>query len=340
MSIALLSSQVAPETFNSDFYVTAASVIPVLFLAVALQSQFQQDLLKLVFRPMRRELYRKVATTWIQALTYYVTLYSTVFGTFTVGLLILAIAVYGVLGEILAIAVLAAQSTAPVAARLPGLNVEATVRISVEFLTGVVAVTSALVLAKFVRGLLRELRDLWRKRRAANRAAWGDWLVAGLPYAVWRKRRDDARTFPVVWRPDAPDDGGFSDPVVTMRGTVFIYVSPLVDATAQEAYPDIVSGGQVTVTDHSGRKIGAGTLTRNADPVLAAAKLEKSSGGDWPKPTAAELAAPGAVYDFTVTIPWLVRYAITVGRQDAVYFTAAQMGDPLLVFTATPEPSS
>jgi hypothetical protein len=196
------------------------------------------------------------------------------------------------------------------------------------------------VLAKFVRGLLRQLRDLGRKRRAANRAASRGWLVAGLPYAIWRKRRKDAKTFPVVWQPDAPDDGGFSDPLVTVHGIVFAYVSPLVGLTVQEAYPDIVTGGQVTVTDHSGRKIGAGTLTRNPDPVLAVAKLEKASEWDGPKLTAAELAAAGAVYDFTVTIPWLIRFAITVGSQDAVSVTAAQLWRMFLVFTTTPEPSS
>ena len=336
MSIALLSSQAAPETFNSDFYVTAASVIPVLFLAVALQSQFQQDLLQLVFRPMHRELYRAVPTTGIQIFKYYVTLYSTIIGTFAVLGLIAAIAVYGVLGEILAIAVLAAQSTAPVAADLPGIGIEDTVRNSVEFLTAVVALTVALVLVKFVRGLLRQLKSLGRKRRAANKAAYSDWLVASLPRDVWRRRRDDAITFPAFWQPDAPDDGGFSDPVVTVHGTVFIFISPLVDATVEETYPDIVSGGRVTVTDHSGRKIGAGRLTRNPDLAPAVAQFEKAAEGYGPRPTTAELAASAAVYDFTVTIPWVVRFAIMVGRQDAVYFTAAQMRRVFLVFTATP----
>lgn len=86
MSLALLSSPAAAPAFSSDFYVTAASVIPVLFLAVALQSQFQQDLLSTVlFRPMRRELYRPAPTTLLRVAAYYGTLYFIVFGTRAAG---------------------------------------------------------------------------------------------------------------------------------------------------------------------------------------------------------------------------------------------------------------
>ena len=268
-----------------------------------------------------------------QTIEYFGTLYFTAFGTLAVGLLILFIAGLGVLGEILAIAALAAQSTAPIAAQLPGMNIENTVRFSVEFLTVVVAVTSSLVLAKFLRRLLHELGNLWRQRRAANRAAWGDWL-ARVPYAVWRQRRADARTFPLAWQPDAPDDGGFSDPVITVHGSVFVYVSPLAGSTMQEASPPIASGGQVTVTDTSGRQIGTGTLTNNPDPGQAVAKLEKATAG--PKPTASELTA---VYDFTITLPWLINYGITVCQQETIHLTAAEMQAPLLWFAFAPEPS-
>jgi hypothetical protein len=339
MSISLLSSPAAPQAFNGDFYVTAASVIPVLFLAVALQSQLQQDLLTWVFRPMRRELYRPPAITVRQTVKYVGTLYFTVLGTFAVGLLIFLIAGLGVLGEILAIAALATKSTARIAAQLPGMTVEDTVLFSVEFLTIVVAATSALVLAKFVGRLLGELRDLRRQRMAANGAALGDWLTVRVPDDLLRERLADARTFPASWQPDAPDDGGFSDPVTAAHGHVIVYVSPQAGLTVQQAYPDIASGGQVTVTDSSGNKIGAGTLTSSRDFRQAAVLLERARYGDGPaagpQPTASELAASGAVYDFTVTVPWLVRYGITVGRQETYYYTAAQMGGLLLVFTAS-----
>jgi hypothetical protein len=121
--------------------------------------------------------------------------------------------------------------------------------------------------------------------------------------------------------------------VVTAHGNVFLHVSPLVGATVREAYPDIASGGQVTVTDSSGRRIGTGTLTDCPDPGQAAANLKTATAGSGP--TASELTASGAVYDFTVTVPWLVRYGITVGRQETLYFTAAQISAPLVVFSLT-----
>jgi hypothetical protein len=91
----------------------------------------------------------------------------------------------------------------------------------------------------------------------------------------------------------------------------------------QNAYPDIASGSQVTVTDSPGKVIGTGTLSY--DPVQTATTLVTATAGTGL--TASELTAFVAVYDFTVTVPGgLDRYGITVGQnRGTIYETATQM---------------
>jgi hypothetical protein len=40
------------DTFNADFYITAATVIPILYLALTLQGQTYQDLVRIIFKKM------------------------------------------------------------------------------------------------------------------------------------------------------------------------------------------------------------------------------------------------------------------------------------------------
>lgn len=122
---------------------------------------------------------------------------------------------------------------------------------------------------------------------------------------------------------------GSTAPTVTSHGNVTLYSDALSGLNVQEAYPDITSGSQVTVSDSSGKIIGTGTLsyspTETATFLLEAVAQEAGTGL-----TAAELAPDVAIYTFTVTVPGgLDRYGITVGRnRGVIYQSASQMKNP------------
>jgi hypothetical protein len=122
--------------------------------------------------------------------------------------------------------------------------------------------------------------------------------------------------------------GSSAPAALTSHGTVIVFASPFGGSTLQNAYPDVASGGQVTVTDSSGTVIGTGTLTYN--PGQTTATLVTATAGSGL--TASELTAFVAEYDFTVTVPGgLARYGIKVGQnRGTIYETAAQMKDPSL----------
>jgi hypothetical protein len=337
MSLALVAGPAAARAFDSDFYVTAASVIPVLFLAVALQSQFQQDLVATVFRLARRLMYARVPVSWRPAIQTTAVAYLIGVGAILAGFLIAIITAFGVIGEILAIVALASQNSA--AAWLPGVGVQAVVRDSVVFLAVVVGVTSTLPLARFAGRSARALLRLGGHRRTANGAPWRDVWLAGAPRGDWREHQIDVQTFPVVWRPDAPDDGGFSDPVITVSGHVFSYVSPASGVSVADGSRDFARGGRVTVADATGRVVGAGALVEIGDPGRAIHLLDEvkaESGtvpGVDPGLTSAELIASGTMYGFTLTAPWLVGYWVTAGQGEAMYVpVASMMSVPLLTF--------
>ena len=337
MSVALLSARAAAPAFNSDFYVTAASVIPVLFLAIAFQSQFQQDLLSVAFRPMHSMLRGPTPANPFQVLRPFTAILTYLAALWATGILIVLILFFGVVGEIVAIGVLAAQSHPSTAAQLARLPVAGIVFYSVVFLTCVVAATSALVLAKFVVRLRSDLRAVRRSRQAANREARAGWLL-NPPDAALRRRQAADVGFPAGWRPNAPDDGGFSDPpLITSHGTVIVFPSPLDGSMVQKAYPHIVDGDQVRVTDSMGTLIGIGKLTYNPRQTAAVLKTAIAESGL----AASELTAVVAVYNFTVKVPaGLTRYGIILGQNEKktykTYKTAAQMKNPSLTLGSPP----
>jgi hypothetical protein len=99
-SLATLSHQTTPTVFNTDFYVTAATVIPVLFLALAVQGPALQNLLDGA-RAAEMRFYERVwkgdyRSSWGLSATTVIVLYG---GHIIAGLILLL----GVTGEITAI---------------------------------------------------------------------------------------------------------------------------------------------------------------------------------------------------------------------------------------------
>lgn len=115
-----------------------------------------------------------------------------------------------------------------------------------------------------------------------------------------------------------------SGPVpIKSHGSVIVFASPFNGQNVQDAYPDIASGSQVTVTDSSGKVIGTGTL--NSDPAKTAATLVTATAGTGL--TASEMTEFVAVYDFTVTVPsGLDRYGIKIGQnRGTIYESSMEM---------------
>jgi hypothetical protein len=117
-------------------------------------------------------------------------------------------------------------------------------------------------------------------------------------------------------------------PSITSHGTVTVLADPGNGQTAQDAYPDIADGGQVTIMDASGKVIGTGTLSYSSSQTSA--MLTKATAGSGLN--AGELKTFVAEYDFTATVPGgQSRYGIKVGQnRGTVYETAGQMKDPSL----------
>jgi hypothetical protein len=114
---------------------------------------------------------------------------------------------------------------------------------------------------------------------------------------------------------------------VTAGGTLTVYDNPFSGLAMAEAYPDVTNGGQVTVTDSSGKVIGTGTLSYSkADTfnflLQATVKYEKAM---------ADLAPDVAIYTFRVTgLPGqLSRYGFTVGKgRGTIWVPLAQVKGP------------
>ncbi|MGH3260444.1 MAG: hypothetical protein ACRDNS_00470 [Trebonia sp.] len=110
---------------------------------------------------------------------------------------------------------------------------------------------------------------------------------------------------------------------ITSHGEVTVFAPPLGGQTVRDAYPDIASGGQVTVTNSAGKVVGTGTLLYSLGGTKAA--LTKATAGTGM--TATEMLAFVALYKFTVKVPaGLARYGIKVGKgRGTIYFSARQM---------------
>lgn len=75
-SLASLAHQASPPAFNSAFYATAATVIPVLFLAIAVQGRSYENLLKASAGAIRRSQQRHQRPAgWRRAILYYIVSY-------------------------------------------------------------------------------------------------------------------------------------------------------------------------------------------------------------------------------------------------------------------------
>jgi hypothetical protein len=185
---ALAHHATAPALTASGiaFYATAATVTPVLFIAIAVQGQFQQDLLSGiagVLRWTRQWMLRQPRSgpgELLQVAGALVGLAVYLLGLLGAGLLILFILLLGAAGEIFSIAALAPglREQLAVSAALPGRQLEEVVALSVVLLALVAVAASVLALGKHAFGLARDLAAPERKRRAALRS-------------------------------EAPDDGGF-----------------------------------------------------------------------------------------------------------------------------------
>ena len=98
---ALAHTAAAAPAFNSPFYTTAALLIPVLFLAIAVQGPMYDDLLKAYLNAARR--LRHDPGTWRQKGAANMIIVGT-------GLLAAVILFFGILGEIQALIILYQQS--------------------------------------------------------------------------------------------------------------------------------------------------------------------------------------------------------------------------------------
>jgi hypothetical protein len=120
---------------------------------------------------------------------------------------------------------------------------------------------------------------------------------------------------------------GSSAPPVTAHGTLTVYDDPFSGLSMEEAYPDITTGAQVTVTNASGTVIGTGALSYSKADVLEFV-LEASA--KYPD-LASTLADDVAIYTFTVSgLPGgLARYGFTVGKNRAtIWVSPSQVNNP------------
>jgi hypothetical protein len=101
----------------------------------------------------------------------------------------------------------------------------------------------------------------------------------------------------------------------TAHGTDLVCADITSGTSAADAYPDISDGGQVTVTDSTGKVIGTGTLVSTPVPTKVA-----SLGG-------ASVAEFFGSYKFSVTVPGgLQRYGIQIGQnRGTVWFSPSKM---------------
>jgi hypothetical protein len=96
--------------------------------------------------------------------------------------------------------------------------------------------------------------------------------------------------------------GGAS--TITAHGTETVAVSILAGESAQQAFPDVTDGGQVTVVDSTGNVVGSGILSETDTSTV----IDE--------------------FKFTVTVPGgLARYGIQIGNgsRGTVWFSKGQM---------------
>jgi hypothetical protein len=124
---------------------------------------------------------------------------------------------------------------------------------------------------------------------------------------------------------------GGSPPEVTGHGTLTVYSELLSGVSVAEAYPDVTTGSQVTVTSPSGAVIGTGMLTFDKART-AEFDIEAQIGAGKTGLTATEVAPYVAVYDFTVTVPGgESRYGIQAGKgRGIIWVSPSQMKNPSL----------
>ena len=153
-SLALLAHAAAPPppAFNGLFYATAATVIPVLFLAIAVQGRTYENLVNAGTAADRR---LSEATTWRRRTIAYVS------GSvlFVIAGLIL---VWGVLSEIIAVAALHQQQASGAAGFI--------VLIGTIFMVIAAAGPPALVFARYAWAPAGELARIRRMREGAGHA--------------------------------------------------------------------------------------------------------------------------------------------------------------------------
>ena len=122
-----------------------------------------------------------------------------------------------------------------------------------------------------------------------------------------------------------------SPPPVTTHGTLTVEVNPLGGTEVSEAYPDITSGTQVTVTNPSGTVIGTGTLSYSKSQTDAEAFVLGTAMGLGT--SADDLELDIGVYTFTVTgLPGgLSRYGFSVGtNRGTIWESPSKVKDPQL----------
>jgi hypothetical protein len=118
-----------------------------------------------------------------------------------------------------------------------------------------------------------------------------------------------------------------SAPPVTAHGELTVYNNPFSGLSMSEAYPDVTNGGQVTVTDSSGKVIGTGTLSYSKTDTfsfLVQAEVKYPQIGQ-------SLSGDIALYRFTVSgLPGgLPRYGFMVGKgHGTIWVNAKNVKDP------------
>jgi hypothetical protein len=186
-SLSLLAHHAGAPALTATgiaFFATAATVTPVLFIAIAVQGKFQQDLLDgiayILRRLSQRPSGRPVSKT-ADVLQAAVNALVVMFALPVVAMLFLLILLFGAFGELGSIAALTAQVFgAQMLAPFSVTQVEKLVVASVALLTLVAVATSVLTLGKHVAVLFR------RAIAHLNRQA--------------------------AFLSEGPDDGGFFDP--------------------------------------------------------------------------------------------------------------------------------
>jgi hypothetical protein len=122
--------------------------------------------------------------------------------------------------------------------------------------------------------------------------------------------------------------GGSAPPPMTSHGTLTVYANAPSGPNVQTAYPDIVNGSKVTVTDDSGKVIDTGTLTYSKTQTSVFLTEAAAKYGQ----TTAALAPDVAIYKFAVTVPaGEQRYGFTVGKnRKTIWVPLSQVENPVL----------